>query len=150
MCSSDLATTYSFRVASHYGSGEGVYIVSVVPQKAYDSFEPNDDILSAKPIAERTAIKASITDKADADVFSSQGAATERSMKVTITNASASLHPMVIVYDALKTEIGRTQNSTPGGDLSYSFKAPKGPIYLRVADYYGSDGGAYAVMLAPE
>jgi hypothetical protein len=142
--------TYSMRITTHFGNGSGVYLVSVTPQKAYDAFEPNDDILSAHKADEGHALKAEIMDKADIDYFSFPGATTERNMKLTVSNASATLHPLVVLYDASKTEIARTQNTTAGGDLTVSFKAPKGTIHARISDYYGDSGGAYSLLLQPE
>jgi hypothetical protein len=144
------STKFSVRIASHYASNTGVYALSIAPKKAYDAFEPNDDILSAHRIAEATPVKAGIMDKNDVDVFSTEGASGERTMTVTIANGSTTLHPHVVVYDAGKTELGGTQNTTAGGDLSYSFKAPKGPVYIRVSDHYTSDGGAYTLTIAPQ
>ncbi|MEQ1865498.1 MAG: hypothetical protein ABL996_12730 [Micropepsaceae bacterium] len=145
------ATKFSVRIFSHYGKSAGVYVISVAPKKAYDSFEPNDDILSARRIAEGTPTKAGIMDKNDVDVFSIAGAATgERAMTVTIANGSTTLHPHVEVYDAAKTRIGGTENTTAGGDLSYAFKAPKGPVYVRVSDHYASDRGDYTLTIAPQ
>lgn len=142
--------TYSVRVASHYGSANGVYLLRVLPKKAYDASEPNDDVLHARRIEEGVAVKAAIMDKFDVDVFQVAGAKVDRQMKVTFANGSATLHPNVTVYDAGKTQIGSTSNTTAGGDLTYTFKAPKGPIYLRVADHYSGDKGDYTLTIAPQ
>lgn len=144
------ASTFSVRVASYYGEGTGVYLLRVIPRKAYDAFEPNEDILSAHRITEGTAIKAGIMDKGDADFYSIEGGTAERSMKVVIANGSATLHPTVRIYDASKTDIAHSENTTPGGDLTLSFKAPKGPVHVRVSDYYGNDAGAYTLTVSPE
>ncbi len=144
------ATKFSVRVSSYYGSATGVYAVKIEPKKAYDAFEPNDGILTAHRIAEGEPIKASIMDKDDVDYYSIAGTGAERQMTVTITNGSTTLHPRVAVYDAAKTDLGVTQNTTAGGDLTYSFKAPKGPVYLRVSDYYAQTGGDYTLTIAPQ
>ena len=89
-------------------------------------------------------------DKDDVDMFSIAGGATERVMKVTIANASTTLRPNVVAYDAAKTQIGSANNTTAGGDVTYSFKAPKGPMYLRVGDYYSGEKGDYALTIAPQ
>ena len=144
------ATSYSVRVASHYGSANGVYLVRVVAKKAYDAAEPNDDLLRAWRIEEGTAVKAGIMDKHDVDLFQVAGANVDRQMTVTVTNASATLRPNLAVYDASKTQIGSADNTTAGGNLTYSFKATKGPIYLRVADHYSSASGDYTLSIAPQ
>lgn len=144
------STKFSVRITSHYEANAGVYALSIAPKKAYDSSEPNDDILSARRIAEATPVKASIMDGNDIDIFRVEGASVERAMTVTIANGSATLHPNVVVYNAAKTEIGGTNNTTAGGDVSYSFKAPKGAVYVRIGDHYKSDGGAYTLTVAPQ
>jgi hypothetical protein len=145
------STKFSVRISGYYTRNTGVYAVRVDPKKAYDALEPNEDILSARRIEEATPVKAGIMDANDVDVFSIAGAPDgEREMTVTIANGSATLHPSLVVYDAGKTQIGNTQNTTAGGDLNYTFKAPKGPVYLRVSDYYTRNGGDYAVTISPQ
>jgi hypothetical protein len=144
------SATFSVRVASHYGTAIGVYIIRVLAKKAYDAHEPNDDILGARRIMEGVPVKASIMDKNDVDVFSIAGASGERTMSVTIANGSATLHPNVVVYDAAKTQVGATSNTTPGGDVAYSFKAPKGLVYVRVADHYSGGSGDYTLTIAAQ
>ena len=145
------ATKYSVRVSDYYGQSTGVYLISVHPEKAYDAYEPNDDILSSKKIVEGTAVDAKIMDKDDIDYFFADGATSgEQAMTVTLINKSATLHPNIVVYDASKSEVGNVHNATPGGDLSYSFKTAKGPIYLRVSDYYIQSSGAYGLTLAKQ
>lgn len=144
------ASDFSVRIASHYGSGSGVYVVRVVPTKAYDAFEPNDDVLSARRIEEGAPVKAGIMDRHDVDLFSIAGAPAERQMTVTVANNSATLHPTVIVYDAVKTQIGASSNTTAGGDVNFSFKAPKGPVYVRVADHYTGAAGNYTLTISPQ
>lgn len=145
------STIYSFRVSSYYGSATGVYAISATPAKAYDSFEANETILSAKRIFEGAAIKAKIMDKADVDYFvvDASGAG-ERTLKITIANNSTALHPGVHVYDANKTEITSARNTTAGGDLVLDIKSGPGPIYIRVADYYNSDAGDYTLKVVPQ
>jgi hypothetical protein len=89
-------------------------------------------------------------DRFDVDWFATAGATAERQMTVKIANASPTLHPNLVVYDAGKTQIGAASNTTAGGDLTYSFKAPKGRIYLRVADHYTGDKGDYVLTIAPQ
>ena len=145
------STTYSFRVSSFYGNATGVYAISTTPAKAYDSFEPNETILTAKRIAEGAAIKAKIMDKADVDYFVVDATGTgERTLKITIANSSSTLHPGVNVYDANKTEITSARNTTAGGDLVLDIKSGPGPVYVRVGDYYNSDAGDYTLTVVPQ
>ena len=145
------AAKFSVRVSSHYKANNGVYTLRIVPKKAYDAHEPNENILSARRIAEATPVKAGIMDRYDADFFSIPGAANgERTLVLTIANASATLHPRVVVYDAGKSEIGSSYNGTAGGDLSYTIKTPKGPVYVRISDHFVSNAGDYTLTIAPQ
>ena len=141
-------TKFTVRVSSYYARNTGVYLIRVSPEQAYDSFEPNDDILSAKPIKLGEAIKANIMDKDDADFYSVDiGAGVKQLLTIQIANGSASLHPNVVVFDGSKTQIGDAHNATPGGDLTYDVGAAKGPIYVRVSDYYVQNRGDYTLTI---
>ena len=145
------SATNSVKVSSYFGQATGAYVLRVLPEKAYDAYEPNDGILSAKAIAEGTAAQAGIMDKDDADFFSIPGTKDAgRAMTVTIANRSTTLHPNIVVYDASKTEIGNGHNATAGGDLSYAFKAGAGSVYVKVSDYYVQSGGTYTLIIAPQ
>ncbi|MEQ1753156.1 MAG: hypothetical protein ABL973_03385 [Micropepsaceae bacterium] len=145
------ATTYSFRVSSFYGSATGVYAVTVAPQKAFDSLEPNETILTAKRITEGTPVQAKIMDKLDVDYFEIDPAGGgERKLRLVVSNNSATLHPNLTVYDVSKTEITSVRNSTAGGDLSLDIKAASGKIYVRIGDYYNSDFGEYTLTVKPQ
>lgn len=137
---------FTFKVSSYHGSAAGVYLVRVTPQKAYDSFEPNDDILSAKEISANTAVEAQIMDSGDADFYVAEGDA-EREVTITLANKSATLHPRLHIYNAGKSQVADPYNGTAGGDLSYKVKVPAGRVYVRVSDYHGNAGGAYALTI---
>jgi hypothetical protein len=140
---------FSARVSSYYSQNTGVYLLRVVAEKAYDAYEPNDDILHAAHIAEAVAIKAKIMDKDDIDYFSVDGSGTDRAMTVTVANNSTTLHPNVVVYNAAKSEIGNAHTATAGGDLTFPFNA-KGAIFVRVSDYYNQSPGDYTLTIAPQ
>jgi hypothetical protein len=145
------SSTFTVRVSNYYGQSTGVYLIQVAAEKAYDAYEPNDDILSAKRIGGGVAVKAKIMDKDDVDFFSVEGTdKNESPLSVTIANNSSSLHPNVVIYDSSKAEIGSAHNSTAGGDLSYTLNVPKGPVYVRVSDYYAQSGGDYTLTIASQ
>lgn len=137
---------YTLKFDSYYGKNTGVYLIRVSPQKAYDAHEPNDDVLTAKAISANTEIEAKIMDGRDVDYFASANDK-ERDVTVTLKNKSASLHPRIVVYNASKSEVAHQYNATAGGDLTVSVKAPAGPVYVRVSDYYDKAGGAYALTI---
>lgn len=138
---------YAVRVSNFYGQSVGVYLIRVLATKAYDAYEPNDDILNAKRISEGTSIKAQIMDSNDVDFFSIEGGDRENQMVVTIANNSTPLHPNVAIFDASKTEVGNQHNATAGGDVTYTFKAQSGAVYVRVSDYYSNGAGDYTLTV---
>jgi hypothetical protein len=145
------STTYSFRVSSYYGAATGVYAISATPVKAYDSFEPNETVLTAKRITQSVPVLAKIMDKADVDYFVVDAAGpSERKLRLVIANNSTTLHPAATVYDAGKTEIASDRNTTAGGDLQLDFMSGPGPVYVRISDYYKAEAGAYTLTVKPQ
>jgi hypothetical protein len=143
------ATSYVVRVSNYYGQSVGVYLLRVVATKAYDAYEPNDDILAAKSIALAAPVAADIMDKGDVDYFSITAPAKDALLRALVENRSTSLQPEVAVYDSAKTLIGANNNTTPGGDASLSFKTKaNATYYVRVRDYYSSAAGAYTLSVS--
>jgi hypothetical protein len=142
---------YTVRASNYYGESTGVYALRVAPAKAYDSFEPNDDILAAKPSALGKPIQAGIMDRYDADFFSFPVADGEQTLAVKVENRSTTLHPKISVFDGAKSEIGGAQNTTAGGEARFAGKA-KGPAtyFVRVSDYYSDGAGDYRLTVAEE
>ncbi len=131
----------------NYGS-LGKYTLSVTPQKAFDSHEPNDDVLSATPIAIGTPIDASIMDDKDSDWYRISGA-TQKTVHVTFDNQSTTLKPDVKMFSASKSGIGEKYDGTPGANLDFSFDVEPGKdFYLQVLPY-GSTG-KYKLTVKPE
>jgi hypothetical protein len=143
------ATSYVVRVSNYYGQSVGVYLLRVVATKAYDAYEPNDDILTAKSIALAEPVAADIMDKGDMDYFTVAAGAKDGLLRALVENRSTSLQPEVAVYDSAKTLIGANSNTTPGGDASLSFKAKaNATYYVRVRDYYSSAAGGYTLSVS--
>ena len=143
------ATPYLVRVSNYYGNSVGVYLLRIAAPKAYDAHEPNDDILRAGEIAVAQPVAAGIMDQNDMDFFTLAAGKTEGAMLASVKNRSTTLQPEIAVYDANKALIGSQRNTTPGGDVSYSFKvAPETTYYVRVRDYYGSAAGDYTLTVA--
>ncbi len=139
---------YMFRVSNYYGSSVGAYLVRVIATKAYDAHEPNDDILSATAIKSGTEVKAAIMDKGDADFFRVETGGGTQELQVDIRNASTTLRPAIVMFDAAKTNIGSRHTTTAGGDTSYALKAqPSAAYYIRIGDYYSDAAGAYALTV---
>jgi hypothetical protein len=113
----------------------GKYSLSVVPQRAFDRHEPNDDPLSAPNIQAGQVIAANIMDEKDADWYKLTGI-DAREVTVKMENRSATLKPWVKVYDKHKSEILSQYNGTPGANLEFTVKTePGSDYYLHVLPY---------------
>jgi hypothetical protein len=129
-------------------SSTGKYTLSVTPQKAFDSHEPNDDALSASPIAIGTAIDGSIMDDGDSDWFRITGA-TQKTIHVTLDNQSNTLKPYVKVYSANKSQMTEKYDGTPGANLDFTIDIEPGKdFYLQVVPY--SSVGKYRLTAKPD
>ena len=104
--------------------GAGPYGMVIRPERAYDEYEPNEDILSAAEVGAIKSWEAAIMDTGDVDYFSVDlvgGGPVE----VAVENLSPDLQPMVTVYDADKRRIAST--------AEYGFKVTAGQnIALRI------------------
>jgi hypothetical protein len=144
-------TRYTLRVSNYYGKSKGVYALRVAPAKAYDSLEPNQTILDAKPIKLANPVAAKIMDGNDHDYFSFPVSDGEQTLRIKLENQSTTLHPEIAIYDGNKTGRGAQKNTTPGGELNYTLKT-KGPAtyHARVRDYYHTGTGEYVLTISEE
>ena len=131
----------------NYGS-TGKYTLAVTPQSAYDKYEPNDDVLSATPIAIGTPIDANIMDDQDNDWYRITGA-TQKTIHVAFDNQSTTLKPDVKFFSASKSALGEKSDGTPGANLDFTIDVEPGKdFYLQVLPY-GSTG-KYRLTVTPE
>ncbi len=126
-------------------STTGKYKISVTPQKAYDAYEPNDDLLNPKAIKVGEDISASIMDGGDHDWFRVSGA-TGTVINVTFENLSTTLRPNIKVYDRNKSNILDRFDGTPGANLNFDVNIKQaGDFYVEVLPY--STAGKYRLRL---
>jgi hypothetical protein len=134
------------KISPYYDYGK--YRLTVRPRKAFDDYEPNDEILNAKSIVTGKAIKANIMDPDDVDYYTFE---TDNNVKLVISleNRSSTLAPRITVYNPDKSAQRPQTNSTRGGDVSYSFPAQSNSrYYLSVSAYY--DYGDYTLIVRPD
>ncbi len=107
--------------------------------------EPNNDVLNTNIVTLGEWVSASIGEPKDNDYFSFTTPKTHRDwIRVEITNRSTTLEPNFQYYSSTKTHIGGTQNTTPGGDLTFSFVGAPDTTYMaRISNYYGASVGVY-------
>jgi hypothetical protein len=125
----------------------GLYVLSVRPLKAFDRYEPNDDIMSARRIAMGEEIDANIMDADDTDFYSFQsprkGVAT-----IEIRNHSDTLIPAVTTFNTDRRNMGfGPEIRKPGLGLHHTMDVEKDRIYyIQVLSQAGSSG-AYTLRV---
>ena len=128
--------------------GIGTYQLTVEAKNAFDAFEPNDNILSATPIAIGKPIKANIMDPGDADFyrFETQSAA---KVSVFVENGLGSLAPRLTVYNPDKSILHNRYIGDAGANISHAFQAEaKSHYYVRVSSAGGES--EYSLIVRPE
>ena len=125
----------------------GSYLLTVTPLKAFDRYEPNDDITAARPIAIGEEISANIMDNADSDFFSFVSPR-KGSVAVEIRNRSQALTPVLVVFSKDRRNIGVAPTADkPGANLRHTIEAAKDEVfYLHVASQAGT-AGAYVLRV---
>lgn len=137
---------FCVRVAS-FGDYPGAYTLRIEPQKACDSFEPNDDILSARTVEFGKGIEGNILDAEDKDFYKFKAPAGKKSFKAVLHNLSTTLRPQVVSYDGQKAQINSTYKTTLGADLTLAFETtPSEDFYVEV-NSFGDYPGAYSLVV---
>ena len=132
---------------SGYGSSAGAYILLVQPQKAFDAYEPNDDIYNARRIAVGTPVEANIMDANDTDYFSFVSPRTG-TLTVVIHNRSKTLIPALSTFfpDMRSSGFGPDVR-TPGWDLRHTMDVLENQIYFIQVWSQSNTSGAYTVTV---
>lgn len=137
-----------YYVAVSSNSGAGKYRLMIKSRQAYDRYEPNDDILSAYAIEIGQTIEANIMDGKDYDYFRFE-TGSQTKLAVALVNQSATLAPIITVYNPDKSSHWPQKNTTAGGDVSYAFEArPNTRYYVAVSANEGY--GKYALTVRPQ
>ena len=89
-------------------------------------------------------------DKNDVDYYAIAVPNSVRAMAIAVTNKSTSLHPLISVFDASKTQIASQYNATSGGDTTVTVKAQPGTLYVRIGDYYTDGSGDYMLTITKQ
>jgi tetratricopeptide (TPR) repeat protein len=138
---------YFIQVASNYNQSTGAYVLTVKPRRAFDQYEPNDDIAHATPIRMGSPVEANIMDGGDADFYRFESGS-GGDITVTLENTSTTLEPAVRVLDASRSAVTGQANGNPGGHLKFSFKAEARALYyVHVAAHYANSAGSYKLTV---
>jgi len=139
---------YYIGVGSQYGKSTGEYTLSVVPKKAYDQYEPNDDAFTATPLKVGQTVEANIMDGIDVDSYRVSGVK-EKNLTIQLENSSPALRPSIRVLKSDKS-ILRDWNAAnaPGADLTFSIPSDPGQDYfVEVGSYYNESAGPYKLTV---
>jgi hypothetical protein len=125
----------------------GQYRLSIRPLRAFDRYEPNDDILNPTPLTVGQTIEANIMDAADTDFYSFV-APENGSARVEIRNRSTTLIPALAAFSTDRRAAGSGPDvHVPGADLSYTFAVKPGRLYYIQVRSEGSSAGAYSLAV---
>jgi hypothetical protein len=115
---------------SGYGSSAGAYTLLVQPLKAFDNYEPNDDIYHAARITLGTTITAGIMDAEDTDYYSFVSPRTG-TVSIRIANRSATLIPALSTfYPDMRSSGFGPDVRTPGLHLRHTLEVQENQIYF--------------------
>ena len=132
---------------SGYGSSAGAYTLLVRPLKAFDNYEPNDDIYHAPRITLGTTIMAGIMDADDTDYYSFVSPRTG-TVSVRITNRSTTLIPALSTFDPDMRSSGFGPDvRTPGGDLRHTMEVQQNQIYFIQVWSQANTAGNYSLLV---
>ena len=125
--------------------GSGEYTLTASPQKAFDRYEPNDDILKPTEIGRGQDIQAGIMDAGDHDVY--RFSVSAGTVRAVFTNRSADLAPDISLYNADKVQVGREYVTTKGANTSVQAAATApGTWYVKVSSW-STGAGEYTLRV---
>lgn len=151
---SDLSFSFSadpdqdyFVQVSSFANDVGKYTLALLPQRAYDEYEPNDDVFHATLLKAGQEIVANVMDPKDIDWYRLTGL-THKQVTVHFENQSTTLVPVVTLHNQSKAQIDQKYSVTAGADLDLSFSADPGQdYYIQVAAFGGSSAGKYKLIV---
>jgi hypothetical protein len=120
----------------------GQYLLTVTPQKAFDQYEPNDDILSARRITIGEEVPANIMDAQDTDFFSFVSPR-KGTVTIEIRNRSTALIPALATYNNDRRNMGfATEIRKAGANVHHTIDVEKDQLYyIQVSSQAGTSGG---------
>lgn len=131
---------YYLAVSGYKSAGN--YHLIINPMKAYDSFEPNDNIQVAKTITLGQQIEGHVMDSGDADYYRFKTSSKDSTVAVSLENPSTTLRPSLALFSADKHKFWESSGyyRTAGQDVKHSFKAAGDSLFYLVISGYKSTG----------
>jgi hypothetical protein len=128
-------------------SSTGQYVLTVKAQKAFDAYEPNDDIMSSRRVTMGEEINANIMDAEDTDFYSfvspRKGTAT-----IEIRNNSTTLIPAVTTFNPDRRNMGFGPELRKAGlGLHHTIDVEKDQVYYIQVWSQAASAGAYTLRV---
>ena len=133
-------------VAGADGSS-GRYRLTLKAMKAYDEYEPNDDVFHARRIQAFTAIRANIMDREDTDFYSFI-APHAGALTVELRNESVTLVPAIqLLGQDFRSKGFAPTVRNPGENVSANLDAEDGQLYYVQVWPQADSSGAYSLTV---
>jgi hypothetical protein len=131
--------------STHGTSGD--YTVRVSPMKAFDAYEPNDDIFAASRIQVGTAIQANIMDADDTDFYAFESPA-GGTVTIDLQTRSSTLIPALTTFGTDKRNMGFGPDiRTPGQSLRHTMAVEAHQTYYLQVWAQGGTAGEYSLTI---
>ncbi len=125
----------------------GLYVLTARAQKAFDAYEPDDEIASARRIGVGEDIEANVMDGIDNDYYSFQSPRTG-TVSIDIRNRSDTLIPAIATYNADHRNLGfGPEVRKPGASLHHSIAVEKDKTYYVQVFSQAGSAGAYTIRV---
>jgi tetratricopeptide (TPR) repeat protein len=133
---------------SGFADSAGLYTLKVTPLKAFDAYEPNDEVFNARAIELGKSIDANIMDKSDTDYYSFEAPKAGK-VKVAIHNRSATLLPALTTFNPEMRSTGFGPDvRTPGANLEHSFEVEANKKYFVQVWSQSNTAGEYSLTIS--
>jgi hypothetical protein len=125
----------------------GHYTISMKAMRAFDTYEPNDQIFSAPKIATGQPIEANIMDAQDTDYYSFVGPRTG-TVTIEIQNRSTTLIPAITTFGTDTRQSGFGPDvSKPGSNLRHTIHVEENQTYYVQVWSHNDTAGDYTLKI---
>jgi hypothetical protein len=138
-------TLYYVQVDGASGSS-GAYTLTVSPLRAFDLYEPNDDILSATRFTLGQTIEANIMDADDTDFFSFLSRVSGP-VTIDVVSKNSTLVPGLSTFAPDLRHIGFGPDAKPGGSLHHTMNVEANQTYYIQVWAKGNTAGPYQLTI---
>ncbi len=129
------------------GGSTGPYTLAVSALKAFDAYEPNDQIFSASKIATGQPVEANIMDAQDTDFYSFVSPRTG-TVRIEIQNRSTSLIPAIETFTTDTRHSGFGPDVTnPGAGLQHTMPVKENEVYYVRVWSHSDTAGGYTLII---